>query len=215
VSIGSIRGRNFKERARFGFFLCSLAFVTWLVLWLAAKFLIVTAPLSRADALVVLSGSSTYIERSRLAADLYYEGRAPLIILTNDNQTGGWSEQEQRNPFFVERTVEELRRNGVPIKSIEVWWQPVNSTYDEAILVRHRAEVKGLKSLLFVTSSYHSRRALWTLRRVFRGHSVEVGLDAVPVGQQSPGTTIWWSTIRGWRQVALEYPKLIYYWFKY
>ena len=54
----------------------------WLVSWLGARWLIVRAPLDRADAIVVLSGSATLSERVQHAARLYAEKRAPKILLT-------------------------------------------------------------------------------------------------------------------------------------
>src|ERR1043166_4103276 len=79
---------------------------------LAARALIVTADLPHADAIVVLSGSSTYIERTHTAADLFKQGRAPLVVLTDDNTRGGWSSAQQRNPYFVERAHDELVKQG-------------------------------------------------------------------------------------------------------
>src|SRR6266446_6628076 len=61
--------------------LCAL----WFLAWGAAKLLIVDAPLEHADAIAVLSGSAVIRERAQLAARLYKEGRAPKVILTNDN----------------------------------------------------------------------------------------------------------------------------------
>lgn len=81
----------------------------WAIAWAAACLLIVSEPLGRADAIVVLSGSSAFEERARLAATLYKEGRAPMIILTNDNQQGGWSPTLQRNLFYWERAVNFLQ----------------------------------------------------------------------------------------------------------
>src|SRR5678815_4105056 len=72
----------------------------WLVSWLGARWLIVRAPLDRADAIVVLSGSATLSERVQHAAQLYAEKRAGKILLTTDNQQGGWSTAEQRNLYL-------------------------------------------------------------------------------------------------------------------
>jgi uncharacterized SAM-binding protein YcdF (DUF218 family) len=192
-----------------------LIFVAWIGCWIVAKSLSVKAPLEHAEALVVLSGSATYIERTRLAAKLYHQGRAPLIIVTNDNHRGGWSNEEERNPLFVERAVMELKKANVPAEKIMVLPQPVNSTYEEALLLREYGASHGYRSIIFVTSAYHSRRALWTLHHVFARSGIQIGLDAVDPGEQSPKPLIWWSTLRGWRQVALEYPKLFYYWLRY
>src|SRR2546423_15530380 len=91
-----------------------------LLAWIAAKGLIVNAELPHADAIAVLAGSSTYLERTRRAAQLFHEGRAPTIVLTNDNLHSNWSGAEQRNPLFVERAVEELKAQGVPVEKIEI-----------------------------------------------------------------------------------------------
>src|SRR6476620_5371261 len=93
------------------------ALLLWLGAWIAAKLLIVSVPLNHADAIVVLSGSSTYVERTHLAAQLYNSGRADRIILTNDNLQGGWLRSQQRNPYFYERARWELERLGVPESS--------------------------------------------------------------------------------------------------
>jgi uncharacterized SAM-binding protein YcdF (DUF218 family) len=193
-----------------------LALAVWsLVAWVAARALIVSSELESAEALVVLSGSGAYVERTGLAAQLFKEGRAPKVILTNDLMIGPWSQEQQRNPTFTERAVEELRRAGVPPERIEVLPQPVASTYEEAVLLRQWAVARGLRSILVVTSSYHSRRALWTLRRVFEGSGVAVGLVPVAPGRQVPGPAVWWLKPFGWRMVALEYLKIVYYFFRY
>ncbi|MBA3767514.1 MAG: hypothetical protein H0W99_11100, partial [Acidobacteria bacterium] len=111
--------------------IAALILAAWpLLAWVAARALIVRAELTHADALVVLSGSGVYIERTGHAAQLWKEGRADRIILTNDSQRGGWSEAERRNPMFVERAVAELQRAGVAADRIEVLPEPVTSTYD-------------------------------------------------------------------------------------
>ena len=182
-----------------------------LIAWVAAEALIVRSDLSQADALAVLAGSSTYLERTHRAAQLFNEGRAPKIILTNDNLQSGWSAEEERNPLFVERAVAELRRLGVPSEKIEVVPGLVVSTYDEAVCLRQHARERGLRSILVVTSAYQSRRALWTLRRVFRGSDVVIGLDPVTPGEQAPTSATWWCYRLGWKLVPGEYAKMIYY----
>ncbi len=196
--------------------LSALGLVAWpLVAWAAARALIVSAELPHADAIVMLSGSSAYGERARRAAQLFAAGRAPKIILTDDGGRGGWSSAEQRNPSFVELAADELQRAGVPSDKIEMLPQLVASTYEEAALLRLYADAHGTRSLLFVTSAYHSRRALWTLRKVFRNSGREIGLAAVSPGEQSPAPLIWWLSASGWRMVAGEYVKFGYYWWQY
>lgn len=195
----------------------ALAFITaWVFFaWLGARALVTEAELTHADALVVLSGSSDYVERTRRAAQLFGEGRAPKVILTNDGLPSGWSETLRRNPLFVERAEEELRRAGVSQENIVVIRQPVSSTHSEALQLRAHATANGLRSILVVTSAYHSRRALWTLRRVFRDTSLEVGLAPVVLDRQSISPFTWWLSSRGWRAVAGEYVKHAYYLIKH
>lgn len=183
----------------------------WVVSWLAARWLIVTAPLDRADAIVVLSGSSTLIERAQHAARLYSENRSQRILLTNDNQQGSWSRSQQRNLYFYEAAVNELKRLGVPAQNIEILSPPVGSTRDEAVLLAQYCKSQNLRSLLIVTSSYHSRRALWTFRTVFGDNGAQLGLDPVQTGIQTPQPSFWWLYKRGWQLVLVEYLKLIYY----
>ena len=183
----------------------------WLVAWVGAHGLIVSATLDRADAIVVLSGSSTLAERTKHAAHLYSQNRAPRILLTTDNQQGSWSSAEQRNPYFHEIAVRELIRLGVPSQNIEVVTPPVSSTWDEAVLLSEYAKTHNLSSILIVTSSYHSRRALWTFRSHFQNIHIQVGMDPVPTGIQTPGPATWWLHLRGWQLVFVEYLKLIYY----
>ena len=184
-----------------------------LVAWFAARHLVVSAPLQRADAIIVLSGSACLLERTKVAGDLYSSKVASRVVLTNDNLQGTWSSAEQRNPFFYERARDNLVLIGVPQQRIEVIYQPVTSTYDEAKTVRDYAQLQGFRSILVVTSGYHSRRALWTLQRVFKGSNVQVGMQAVQTGIQTPSPLTWWLHARGWQMVAGEYVKSVYYHF--
>src|SRR6266849_923300 len=183
--------------------------VAWPVLaWLAAEALIVNAEPTHADALVVLAGSSTYVERTHQAAQLFKEGRAPKVILTNDNQESGWSAELQTNPLYVQRAAIELKSCGVPEVKIEILPETVSSTRDEATRVREYAASSGLHSILVVTSAYQVRRARWTFDQMFAGSGVSISFSSVPPGDQTPRPLTWWLHRRGWSMVASEYVKL-------
>lgn len=199
--------------SKFKFYLfAAAALAVWsLGAWAAAGWLVVREELPRADALAVLAGSATYGERARRAAELYREGRAPRIVLTDDGQSGGYSAADDRNPRFVERAARELRAAGVPDEAVEVVPQTVTNTLDEAVRLRAHAEARGYRSLVVVTSAYQSRRALWTLRRVFEGSVVRVGVEPVEPGRETPRAALWWLSPLGWKLVPGEYVKLVYY----
>ena len=186
-----------------------------LVAWLAATSLIVHEPLAQADVVVVLSGSAAYEERTGRAADLYRIGVARKIILTNDNRQGGWSKAEQRNPYYYERAREELIRHSVSPDDIVVLPQPVYGTHDEALVLRRYFESTSYRSMMIVTSAFHSRRALWTLNRTFADTGIEIGIEPAPTGGQTPGPALWWLHLQGWEDVPVEYVKIIYYRLRY
>jgi uncharacterized SAM-binding protein YcdF (DUF218 family) len=178
-----------------------------------AQRLIVERPLDRADAILVLAGSTAYVQRTRMAAILYNQGVAPRILLTNDGMKAGWSQDEQRNPPFVELARRRLVAEGVPEGAIETLPQAVSGTNDEATLVRKAFADRRWKSLLIVTSSSHTRRALRTFDRTFSANSLEtrIGIVAAPDGEGALPASFWWLTPSGWRNVAGEYVKGAYY----
>ena len=193
-----------------------LFIVGWGILaWVAARALIVSAPLDSADAIVVLSGSSPYVERTHKAAELYRQRRAPLVLLTDDHTQGGWSSAVQRNPYFVERATDELIKQGVPVEKIRIIPGMPSGTHDEVLVIKDYASAQRLRSLLVVTSAYHSRRALRRLHQAFAGTETVVGLDPVPPGSQTPSPAFWWLQVEGWRIVGGELVKLVYYRLKY
>jgi len=214
--MAAIRDSNRAGRLKRWAIIVSSSVAAWVFCaWFGARALVTEAELPHADALVVLSGSSDYVERTRRVAQLFGEGRAPKIILTNDGLPSGWSEALGRNPLFVERAEEELQRAGVSREHIIVIRQPVSSTHTEVLQLRAHATANGLRSILVVTSAYHSRRALWTLRRSFRATGIDVGLTPVALERQAISPFTWWLSSRGWRAVAGEYVKHAYYLLKH
>ena len=203
------------RRRRFLIIAAVLLAASPFVAWCAARFLIVKADVQSPDAIVVLSGSSTYVERAAWAAQLYREGRAPLIVLTDDGLISGWDRLAERNPYYYELSTRRLEQQGVPADRIQLAPGQALGTYEESLLVRDYATSHNLKRLLIVTSGYHSRRALWSMRRACEGSGIEVGIDSAPPGWQTPSPWAWWRKRWGWKIVGGEYVKMIFYWTKY
>lgn len=191
-------------------------FITaWALLaWFLANNLIIEKRLQKAEAIFVLSGSAAYVERTHEAAAVFKQGIAPKIFLTNDGLQGGWNQKEERNPFFAERERWELIEQGVPQEAIEILPTIVAGTNDEANLLVKISRERQIKSLLLVTSAYHTRRALWTFERAACKNEslIEMGIVSPPAGLQTPLPISWWLTVQGWQIVGGEYVKLIYYW---
>ncbi|MEZ5426384.1 MAG: YdcF family protein [Pyrinomonadaceae bacterium] len=198
------------------FFLFAAGVWIFLAPFLAER-LIVERPLEKAEAILVLSGSSVYRERTRKAAEVYRAGVAPKIFLTDDGERAGWSNEEKRNPPYADLARRALIEMGVPADAIEILPGEVAGTIDEARLFGQKAKENGWRSVLLITSAYHTRRTLFTFEKVFNENGLEVGIgvESAPVGEQTPPALYWWLTPRGWRFVAGEYVKGFYYYLFY
>jgi uncharacterized SAM-binding protein YcdF (DUF218 family) len=200
------------------FVLLAIFFVVWIVVApLLANRLIVEKRLEKADAILVLGGSSVYVERTQEAALLYKKGIAPKIFLTDDGERAGWSQEKQTNPPFVELAKESLISQGVPSENIEILSPQVTGTIYEAEILLKKVKDENLDSLLIVTSAYHTKRSLWIFEKVFSDNNLPIKIGIIPAqtGQQTPPPNFWWLTPRGWQLVAGEYVKTLYYWLYY
>jgi len=209
------RGRR-KSRLRIAAFAVAMLLALWPVAaWGAARMLIVKRDLPEVDAIVVLSGSATYVERTDWAAKLFREKKAPLVIVTDERLMSGWSQADQRNLFFFELAVRELERQGVPSQDIQVVSDIGRGTFQECARVRDFAGRHGLRRLLLVTSAYHTRRALWSIENATPQTELQIGIDGPPPGWLTPAPVTWWTSRWGWKMVAGEYVKLVYYRLRY
>jgi uncharacterized SAM-binding protein YcdF (DUF218 family) len=202
------------------FFRIAIVIITLATFWiLFAPFigwwLIIEKPLEKADAIIVLGGSAVYRERSQKAAEMYRQGVAPKILLTDDGERAGWNRVEKTNLPWVELARRSLIGYGVPEEAIEILPGQVTGTVWEAKELATEVNRTGIKSVLIVTSAYHTRRSLWTFEKFLAGENVEIGIVHSPVGDQTPRLRSWWVTPRGWNMVAGEYVKFAAYWVYY
>lgn len=203
-----------KRKATFTLILCVLLGVWIIVAPFLATYLIVEKPLENADAIMVLSGSAVYQERTRKAAELYKQGVAPVVIVTDDGERARWFGRGG-NPTIVELEQRELIANGVMPEAIRVLPGKVAGTDDEAKALRDEIAARPLGSVLIVTSGYHSRRALTTFEKILAEKNVTLGIASPPPGDYTPTPNYWWLRPRGWQTVAGEYVKIAVYWAYY
>jgi len=78
----------------------------------------------------------------------------------------------------------------------------VTGTDSEAKAMAAEIDTRPLKTLLIVTSAYHTRRALRTFEKSLAAKDISVGIEHAPVGDGSPAPGFWWLTLRGWPMVA-------------
>jgi uncharacterized SAM-binding protein YcdF (DUF218 family) len=188
-----------------------------MLFWMSTSFLTVEKPLKSADAILVLSGSDAYIERTDEAARLFKEKIAPRIFLTNDGLKGGWNQKEQRNPYFIERARWRLIAKGVPSEAIEMLPEIVTGTNNEANLLVNVSTERNLRSLLLVTSAYHTRRTLWSFERVVSKSNLplEIGIKFPSSAEKAPLPLGSLFSVEVWKTIGVEYAKIVYYWLVY
>ena len=116
--------------------------------WRAEAWLHVDVPLEHADVIVVLGGESG--QRVIGAAELYHQGVTPKVFVTGSGDGG----------LIVRR----LGMAGVPDAACE---SQSRSTYENAVLTKKALEASHPRSVMLVTSWFHSRRALAVFRDVW------------------------------------------------
>jgi len=170
----------------------------------AGNFLIVDAP-RRSDVILVLAGETD--RRPQRALELLAQGYGRRIVL--DVPT---------NAKIYEFTQIELAQNYIQDlpQATSVSVCPIDglSTKDESKDAEKCLQREGARSVLIVTSDFHTRRALDVFRREFPGHEYSVAASHNDEGFGSRWWThrqwaktfvdewlrlIWWKTIDQWR----------------
>ena len=179
-------------------------------LYYGGRYLQHEGPLEKADALFVLDGAS--VERWLEAYDLYVAGYAPRVVLSPGREEAAERLLRARGIRYPRPT--ELRRNalvqmGVPADAIVTDMGPVDNTAAEAAELREMARARGWRSVIVVTSKYHTRRAGFAFRRAFDGTNVRITMRASKYDDSDPAR--WWRRRADFRFVISEWPKLFAY----
>lgn len=173
----------------------------------AGRFLVEADAPHKADAIVVLAGS--YPDRILEAVSLYKEGWAPRILICREPDTAGFRRVAELGvdiprPYDINRMVAE--RLGVPPDAIEVLDRAGDSTYGEAEVVLAIAVQRHYRSILLVTSKYHTRRAAQIYRHL-AGGQVEVFVR--PARDDDFHEDRWWRDRISTRRLIIEYQKFL------
>ena len=154
---------------------------------------IVEDPLERSDAIIVLSDDNFYADRSQRGAELYRHGMAPVIVASG----------RRLRPYagIAELMVHDLAERGVPKDKIEAFSQDADNTKDEARALAQLASKKKWRSVIVVTSNYHTRRSRYIFRHVFPP-AIRVLLASAPDGDFDPQT--WWQHRESIKQLTRE-----------
>lgn len=176
----------------------------------AAHFLIIDEPLQPADAIVVLAGAR--VQRWLEAVDLYREGMSAAIVLSP-----GIIEPAEvrlramgiRYPSETDLVKDAMVQMGIPEAAISVLPETVDNTAHEAVIAHRVAAQRGWKSLIVVTSKYHTRRSRFAFERELRDAGIGVQVRGSRYDEVAPDD--WWKSRADFRFVTSELQKLAAY----
>jgi uncharacterized SAM-binding protein YcdF (DUF218 family) len=169
--------------------------------------MVVDDPRERADAIVVVAGSTP--SREETAAGLFRAGWAPRVLVSRQFVPGRVQrliDMGIRRLDFQGESVAALERYGVPPDAIVTLDQPVEITETELRAVAALARDRGWRRLILVTTPFHARRVQLIWRRE-SGGAIEGRLAAVP--DECAGEDAWWRRRRCSEAVLHEYLGLL------
>ena len=195
------------------FVLASFATAGWLIreplLLGAANLWIVSDPVSRATAIVVLGGGLE--TRPFVAAELWRRGLADKILISQGPEERAVSIGAM--PSHTELNREILLKSGIPAGVIETFGTANKNTREEAVALREWAERNAASVFIIPTEVFPARRVRWIFRREFSGTTVSIEVPSI----EPPDYTRrdWWKTEHGLVAFQNEVLKYIYYRLKY
>lgn len=165
--------------------------------------------LKKADVIFVLSGGA--FDRGRQAVVLYKKGYAPKIVCTGENIPGDFRAMGY-NCMESLITSTYIKKQGVDSSAIELI-SAGTSTKEEVDLIVKYCKINQIKTVIIVSTKFHTRRIYSSVRKVFLDNKINVIINGAPSSNYDE--THWWNDEEGLITVNNEYIKLIYYWFKY
>jgi uncharacterized SAM-binding protein YcdF (DUF218 family) len=125
----------------------------------AGESLVVEDPLQKSDAIIMLSDDNFYADRATRAAELFRQNFAPVVVASGIRL--------RPNASIAELMTHDLIERGVPKENILPFPQDADNTREEAEALKKLVQQKKWKSVIVVTSNYHTRRARYIFRKIF------------------------------------------------
>lgn len=174
--------------------LCALMyFARHPIMRFTAESWVVDEPAAHADAIVVLGDDNFYADRATHAAELFRQGVAPVVVASG--------RRLRPNAGISELMQHDLIERGVPKEKIIAFSQDADSTREEAQALAKLAGEHHWKSVVIVTSNYHTRRARYIFRKVLP-NSIAVSVASARDGDFDAER--WWEKRRSIKLFARE-----------
>ncbi len=169
------------------------------ILRFVAESWIVDDPIDNpSDVLIVLSDDNFYADRATRAAELFREGKVPSIVASG--------RRLRPRAGIAELMEHDLIERGVPGQKILKFAHDADSTLEEAQALARLTKDKKWRSVIVVTSNYHTRRARYIFRRVFP-QGVEVRVASARDGDFDPQR--WWEKRKSFKELTREFAGMI------
>lgn len=159
---------------------------------------------AKADVIVVLAGGGP--ERLCHGMELYKRGLAPILWYTGDKPV------ETRSDFMdSELALNFAMRQGLPRDKIRLL--PSTSTFEDGKAIAALMKEEKIKSIIVVTSWYHTRRVANVLRYWLADTNIAVYVSSSTNLPFTPDN--WWRDEEGLVAVVNETIKTALYWRRY
>lgn len=163
------------------------------------NFLVKAGPPQKADIIVVLAGDG-FGHRILTAADLIKQGYAAQAIISGPDGNYGNYECDLAIPFAV--------KAGDPESDFIHLEHHARSTVEEAEVVVKKLREMGVKRVLLLTSTYHTRRA----GNIFRRAAPDLVFIVVSAPDEFFKPDTWWHNREASKTFAYEWMKTIAEW---
>ena len=158
----------------------------------------------RADVALVLAGDAVG-QRILRGAELKEQGFVPVVWVSGPAGMYGHTEDELAIEFAVKK--------GKPREWFQAAPNEATSTADEARLLLPRLRDAGVKRLLLVTSTYHTRRAGKIFRATAARIAPEISIRTVAATDRDYPPDRWWQLRQGRKVFFFEGAKTVTEWF--
>jgi uncharacterized SAM-binding protein YcdF (DUF218 family) len=151
------------------------------ILRYAAESWVVDAPAAHADAILLLGDDNFYADRATRAAELIRQGAAPVVVASG--------RRLRPSAGIVELMQHDLIERGVPKEKILPLAQDADNTEEEAAALSKFCVERHFRSVILVTSNYHTRRARYIFENTFPS-SISISVASARDGDFDPEH--WW-----------------------
>ena len=196
------RRRMVALRLGVGLLLLVLAVLLTRNLWLGAlgHALVEDDGPAKADAVVVLGGDQWGM-RLETAARLVRLGFAPVVLISGAPAAYGANEADLAIPYIVHQ--------GYPAEWFVALRNQAMSTREECFLLLPELRRRGVRSVILVTSDFHTARAARIFRAAERALGYRLEMRVVPAPDRYFHAGSWWRNREGRKTALNEWEKTI------